>query len=39
LPDGRERYFPEYESCKLAAQTAGLSIQAVREMARTAAME
>lgn len=37
LPDGSERYFPEYESCKLAAEASGLSVAAVRHMTRSAA--
>lgn len=37
LPGGRKRFFPEYESCRLAARASGLSLQAVRDMARQAA--
>ncbi len=33
LADGSERFLPEYESCRLAAETAGVSIRDVREEA------
>ncbi|MDF3128207.1 nickel pincer cofactor biosynthesis protein LarC [Kiritimatiellaeota bacterium B1221] len=33
LADGSERFLPEYESCRLAAEVAGVSIREVREQA------
>ncbi|WFB34897.1 nickel pincer cofactor biosynthesis protein LarC [Kiritimatiellota bacterium B12222] len=34
LPDGQVRYYPEYESCKLLAETSGASIQQIRDVAK-----
>ncbi|MGA0333825.1 MAG: nickel insertion protein, partial [Kiritimatiellia bacterium] len=37
LPNGQERYFPEYESCRILAETCGTPLAEIRESARRAA--
>jgi len=36
LPNGENRYFPEYESCKKLAKESGKSLQHIRDAAKAA---
>lgn len=38
LPDGSERYFPEYESCRDVSDSSGIPLQKIRDVAKSAAM-